>query len=246
MSITLPKPNEKISIKAVNPRILLLYGSPKVGKTEIASQLENSLLIDCEDGSDFIEATKIKANNLVELNKIGGEIIKQGKPFDYIIVDTLTEMEVWCEEAATEAYKNSVIGKSFKGDSVLELPKGSGYHWLRMEYFKYFKALQTLPTKCLIGIAHVKDKFLVDKKGREVESSDLDLTGKLKSITCSRADAIGYIYRKDSVEIIDGKVKQDLWVSFNSNEVVTGTRSKHLINADFKFDWKKIFIEETI
>lgn len=240
-NIILPAPNQKVSANLVNPRMLLLYGPPKIGKTTICSNLPNSLLIDLEDGSGYVDSVKIKASSLAELNDIGGEIIKQDRPYEYIIIDTLTEMENWCEADATTMYKQDVKGKNFHGESVLSLANGGGYLWLRLSYSRYFNALRKLPTKALIGIAHVRDKFIVDKKGRETEAGDLDLTGKLKSITCSRADAIGYLYRKEA-GIEAGKMKHDLWISFNSAEVATGTRSKHLINTDFKFDWQKIFL----
>lgn len=228
MPIILPKPNEVIPAALINPRITLLYGEPKSGKTELCLQLPNSLLLDLEDGSDYAAGTKIKVNNLQELNDIGGEILKAGRPYDYIIVDTATELESWCEADATVMYKNSIVGQNFKGESVLSLPKGSGYHWLRMSYGKWFNALRNLPKKGLIILAHVKDKMIVDKKGREVSSSDLDLTGKLKQITCSKADAIGYLFRKSNGQINNGVVGEDIWVSFNAQDINTGNRPKHL------------------
>lgn len=277
MAIVLPKMNEIIPAHLIDPRILLLYSAPKVGKTELCLALPNSLLLDLEDGSGFASGTKITVKpcgdgeckkckrigfydagvcSLDKLNQIGGEIHKQDKPYDYIIVDTATELEAWCEMDATLAYKASTIGSTFKGASALELPKGAGYHWLRMSYGKYFAALRTLPTKCLIVLAHVKDKMLVDKKGREVESSDLDLTGKLKQITCSKADAIGYIYRKTIGAGEQGRALEEIRVNFHSSEINAGSRAKHLAGKDLLLsnvvdtskekpvvNWDSIFIE---
>ena len=53
-----------------NPKLTLLYGPPKVGKTTALSELENCLIIDCEDGSDYISALKVKANNIEELREV--------------------------------------------------------------------------------------------------------------------------------------------------------------------------------
>lgn len=285
MVIKLPKPNEIVPASRINPGILLFYSAPKVGKTELCLSLPDSLLLDLEDaGSDFAAGTKInvpkfarengfyeklakKSNipeeyvsqslaNLTALNAIGGEIIKQDNPYKYIIVDTATELVDWCEDDATLYYRSITLGKSFKGDSVLELPKGSGYHYLRMSYGKYFKALSSLPDKdgCLIVLAHLKDKMLVDKAGREVESQDLDLIGKLKAITCSRAHAIGFIYRK-TISADKGKPVEEIRINFHSSDVNAGARPKHLHGVDIKFsdvvdsrvspikaDWDKIFL----
>lgn len=254
--IILPRPNEIIPATLVNPRLLLIYAEPKAGKTEFCLALPNSLLLDLEDGSDYAEGTKLKVSNLQELNDVGGQIIREGRPFDYIIVDTATELESWCEADATQMYKDSIIGKNFKESSVLSLPKGSGYHWLRMSYGKWFNALRSLPKKGLIVLAHVKDKMIVDKKGREVSSSDLDLTGKLKQITCSKADAIGYLFRKSNGQINNGIVGEDIWLSFKAEDINTGNRPKHLQGEilmskvvdprieKIKVDWDKIYLPE--
>jgi hypothetical protein len=228
--IVLPKPNEIIKANLINPRVLCAYSEPKTGKTSLFALLKNSLLLDLEDGSGFIDATKIKVESLEHLNDIGGEILKAGKPYDYIILDTATQLEVWCEEDATEMYRHSILGKNWEGDSVLELPKGAGYYWLRKSYGTYFKALTTLaPT--LIVLAHVRDKMLVDKKGNNVEATDLDLTGKLKQITCAKADAIGYMYRK-TIGAEEGKRIQEVRMSFRSAGITTGSRARHLEGND--------------
>lgn len=255
MAIILPKPNEKIKATLKNPRIILLYSEPKVGKTSILATLPDSLLLDLEDGSDYVDATKIKVTNLAELTQVGKQVIKDDFPYKYGIVDTATALQEWCEDDATGLYKESVIGKNFKGDSVTaELPKGAGYYWLRKSYNIYFQCLATwFPT--LIIVAHVRDKMLVDKKGNQVEAADLDLTGKLRQITCAKADAIGYMHRK-TVGAEDGKKSEEIFVSFRSEGITTGSRARHLEGKDIsiskvvgedeeiKVDWDKIFLKE--
>ena len=58
------------------------------------------------------------------------------------------------------------------------------------------------------------------KKGKEVAVKDLDLTGKIKQITCANPfDAVGYIYREDD----------ETMISFNSmDDVTAGSRCNHL------------------
>ena len=48
----------------------------------------------------------------------------------------------------------------------------------------------------IILLAHVKDKLIESKNGDSVESIDINLTGKVKSIYASRVDAIGHFYRE--------------------------------------------------
>src|SRR5207253_5201220 len=114
-------PTQKIKANRVNPKILLLYGAPKVGKTSALSELENCLIIDVEDGSDFLDAFKIKVDSLEELALYGEKILAENRPYKYISIDTATKVEEWCESYATLMYTHSTVGKNFKGNSVLEL-----------------------------------------------------------------------------------------------------------------------------
>ena len=216
-----------------NPKILVLYGPPKIGKTTMASKLENNLVLDLEDGSRFLDIMKMKVDSLDHLKQIGREVIKAGRPYKYITLDTITLLEEWCETEATRKYKESIIGKNFTGNSILSLPNGAGYGLLREEVMPYVRNILPMLAENIIIIGHLKDKFIVDKKGTEVAAKDIDLIGKLRNMVCAQADAVGYLYREN----------EQLMVSFDTKEtVVCGSRCEHLKGQTFPFDWKKIYI----
>lgn len=233
-------PKEKIirGNEIIDPKELVIYGQPKVGKTEILSQLENWLIIDLERGAENVDGLIVTANSLEELSEVGTAIIKAGKPYDGVIIDTITELEDWCEWDATEMYMNSSIGKKFntKGgvllprsewESVLGLPMGAGYLWLRLSYTKWVKKLRKLAPH-LILCAHTKDKFLDMETDSNVSSNELDLTGKIKRMACKDAD-IGYLYR-------DPKNRNELRIAFTQEDnasSLSGSRSRHLRNQNF-------------
>ena len=229
-------PTKKVSASRKSPKNFVLYGQPKIGKTTALAQLENCLIIDLEDGTDMVDALKIKANNLKELSEIGREIIKANKPYKYIAVDTVTQLEVWCEQDAKKLYQNTPMGKNFdsdnKGLSVLSLPNGAGYLYLRMAYKKWIDRLNTLADHIIL-VGHLKEAK-IDKKGKEVAVKDLDLTGKIKNITCANADAIGYVFREDD----------NTMISFDSmGDIQAGSRCEHLKGQTFPLEWDKIFID---
>jgi hypothetical protein len=101
-----------------------------------------------------------------------------------------------------------------------------------MAYKKWLDRLNTLADHVIL-VGHLKDKML-EKKGKEVAVKDLDLTGKIKQITCANADAVGYIYREDDVTM----------VSFDSlGDVVAGSRCEHLKGKTMPMEWSEIFID---
>ena len=230
----LPKKVVKASRKS--PKNMIIYGAPKIGKTTVLSELKDCLIIDLEDGSDMVDALKIKVNSLKELGDLGKEIIKQKRPYKYIAIDTISKLEEWCESEAKVIYMQTPMGKTFEqknpGASVLSLPNGAGYLYLRIAYKKWIDRLNTLADHVIL-VGHLKDKML-EKKGKEVAVKDLDLTGKIKQITCANADAVGYIYREADKTMI----------SFDSLEdTVAGSRCDHLKGKTMFMEWSEIFID---
>ena len=159
-------PTTKVKASRKSPKNMIIYGPPKIGKTTVLSQLDNCLILDLENGSDMVDALKIKVNNLKELANVGREIIKQGKPYKYIAIDTISKLEEWCEAEAKQMYKLTAMGKNFdknnEGLSILSLPNGGGYLYLRLAYKKWIDRLNLLADRIIL-VGHLRDKMLERK-----------------------------------------------------------------------------------
>ena len=230
-------PTTKVKASRKSPKNMIIYGPPKIGKTTVLSQLNDCLIIDLEDGSDMVDALKVKAHSLKDLQTIGAEIMKQGRPYKYIAIDTISKLEEWCESYAKQIYMRTPMGKNFDtknpGASVLSLPNGAGYLYLRMAYKEWIDKLNKLADHIIL-VGHLKDKML-EKKGKEVAVKDLDLTGKIKQITCANSDAVGYIYREGEGTTM---------ISFDSmDDVTAGSRCEHLKGRAMPLEWSEIFID---
>ena len=249
-------PRQKIGPSHQNPKNLIIFSKPKVGKTELAAGLDNALLLDLESGSDYISAMKVKASSIKEIKAIGlsirEEIEKTEKyPYTYVIVDTITALEDLCIDYAELLYSQSPEGKSWftsteggkaRYGNILNMPNGAGYKWHRDAYMKAIDYIQTWAPN-IIQLGHVKD-IKLDKAGSEFSAADLDLTGKLKRIACSRSDSIGYLYRKGHQNVIS---------FITSEDVLCGARPAHLSGKEiilseknddgtFTYHWDKIYL----
>jgi hypothetical protein len=221
MSEGLVLPTKKVSATRVNPKRLVIYSKPKTGKTTAFAALENNLIIDLENGTDYVDALKVKANNLKELLAIGKQVIEAGKPYKFITIDTVTALEEMVDVLALKKYKNTPMGKNFDGDNVLTLPNGSGYMYMRLAFFEVLNYIDTLAEHVILA-GHIKDAQ-IDDKGELVMAANIDLTGKIKSLLCANADAIGYMSRKGNKVILN----------FKTNDATTcGARPDHLRNAE--------------
>ena len=230
-----------------NPRFLVYFGKPKSGKTTIASLLENNLIVDLENGTDFLSALTLKANSVEELSAIALAIQtankeKGGYIYDYITIDNGTKLEEMILPLALKLYQNTPMGKNYN-DDVRKLPNGAGWLFVREAFFKVLDMFKTLaPT--LILICHVKDT-LINKEGKELSEMSIDLSGKTARLVAADADAIAYCYRS----------KNQTFLNFNGGgDVIVEARQPHLRgkeiviaesdenNENIVANWDKIFL----
>lgn len=242
-------PTKKVPAETKSPKNLIIFSKPKVGKTTLLANLDDCLIVDLEDGSDYVDAMKLKARSIDDIKRIGKAIKDAGHPYKYVAVDTITALEEMCIPFAEDLYSKSSMGKNWFTDgkpkygSILNLPNGAGYPWLREAFTKVIDFIKTWAPRVIL-VGHVKDVVL-EKNGSEFNALDLDLTGKLKRITSSQSDAIGYLYRKGSKNILSFKT---------TDEISCGARPEHLRNQEIvlselnedntmTINWNNVYID---
>lgn len=244
MAIELPK--TKIPAQTQDPKYLILFGLPKVGKTTVLSTLDNNLILDLEKGSTYIDALKIEANSVKDLKEIAKAIKDAGCPYKYVTIDTITALEEMVKPLAIQLYRNSPQASDKYADVTdpTLLPNGSGYGFIRIAIEMIIDMFAKV-TPNIILCGHVKDVSL--NEGLDGTVKDLDLVGKTKRILSAKSDAIGFVHRDD-----DG----NLCINFGQDgEVLTGARPAHLANKDivvaernadgtFTSHWDRIYPSE--
>lgn len=239
-------PTNKSKILEENPKFLILFGKPKSGKSTIVTGLEDALIIDLENGTDYLECMSVKINSLSDLSDLKKSLIefkdKNGKfAYTYGILDTATTLEDMTLPLALQMYKNTPMGKTFTGTDVRTLPNGGGYLYIREAYKSVISALKPL-FKYFIILGHTKDK-IINKNGKELSENSLDLTGKLERIISADADALGYVYRNKNQTIINFNGGGDYIVEarplhLRGKEIVIAESDD---NNNMKFFWNKIY-----
>lgn len=208
-------------------RYLILYGLPKSGKTSCLAQLDNNLIIDLEGGSTFIDAMAIQCRTINDLGEAASAIRAKNDEvghnfYKHITIDNATRLEDICLSYAATLYRATELGKSWKGTDVRTIPRGAGYGYLRDAVDKVISMFRELCDEFIL-VGHVKDT-ITEKDGTEISSKELDLVGKLSRITCGKADAVGYVYRKGN----------ETHISFKggSEDTIMEARAKHLAGHD--------------
>lgn len=250
-------PTTKTKATTKSPKKLVIFSKPKVGKTSLLAELPDSLIIDLESGTDYVDACAVKCTTIDEIRALCLEIYEHKKangvfPYKTLIIDTITKLEDLCVSLAEKMYSEVPMGSKWftatdggkaKYKTITNLPDGAGYKWLR-EAFQYVISMLEKCADRLILVGHLKDKF-IEKNGTEISAKELDLTGKLRSITAASADAIGLLYR--------GENNQNILTFVTTDEVVCGARPDHLRGQEIVISelkdnklithWDKVYID---
>lgn len=114
-------PTQKTKASRVNPKKIILFSNPKSGKTTSVAALENNLILDLENGSEFLDALKINVLQLARDNNktpltVLKEIIntiresnekKGGYTYKFITLDTVSALEDIALELANILYRKT-------------------------------------------------------------------------------------------------------------------------------------------
>ena len=212
-------PTTKTVKKIDDPKNLILFGLPKVGKTTVLSKLPGTLIIDMENGTD--------------LYKIAKALKEEENNFKFVVLDTITAMATIALDLAAKRYQESTLGRNWQGTGkdILFLPMGAGYAWQKKaleEIIGWF----TSDKYNLVITGHVKDKNL-SEAGTELVVKQLDLSGNTANVLAANSDASAYLYRDTETG--------SLMANFGDmNSVLTGARMPHLAGKTIELAERKM------
>lgn len=242
-------PTSKVPATSTNPHFMILYGRPKAGKTSALAQLDNNLIVDLEGGSTFIDAMAVQARSVNELGEIAQAIRAKNTEvghnfYKHITIDNATRLEEICLPYAAILYRQTPMGKNWKGTDVRLLPNGSGYMYIRQAVRKIIDMFKDLCDEFIL-VGHVKD-VQIEQNGEELSEMALDLVGKLSSIICGEADAVGYVYRKGNETYIsfkggDGTIKEARAPHLRGQDIIIATGNE---DGTITTYWNKIYKNE--
>ena len=214
-------PTERLPAKRRNPKFMILFGKPKVGKTTMMSMLDNNLIVDLEGGSEYLSAMGVQARSIKDMGDIVTALKEENEKlgtykYQFITIDNASRLEDMALPYALRLYKETPMGKHFNGD-VRTLPNGAGYFYLRQAVKNVIEMFAELAPH-LILIGHTKDRS-INVEGEEMTEMSIDLVGKLGDILCGDADAVGYVSRR----------KNETSISFEGGDnTIKEARADHL------------------
>lgn len=261
-------PTERRKASNYNPRLLIIYGRPKSGKSSAVASLDDNLIIDLENGYRALDVMSVDVKDAMELfmvkKALANKMDELGRvPYKFITIDNATRLEEMSLPYAASLYRKTSMGANWgylrdkngaivKKDNkpvsdpkadVRQLPNGGGYLYLR-EALKEMVHMFQPYCETLILVCHVKDRQIKEK---DVETTELsvDLAGKLADIICGEADAVGYLYRDGNKTMLsfvggDDTIKEARPLHLRGKRFVVGQSDE---NNNLTMDLGQIFLE---
>ena len=168
-------PKSKLPAETLDPRNLIIFSKVKQGKSSALAELPNNLMLDTEGGLAYIEALKVRVTSVKDIKEVCQEVIKAGKPYDFITIDTVTALEDIVKPLALHLYKQTPAGEKFTGTDVIDAAMGAGYKFMRDALEQVINMVAKC-TRNVILVCHAKDAAIANS---DLTAKQIDLLGKI-------------------------------------------------------------------
>lgn len=240
-------------------KMLVVIAAMKCGKTSNFLKIPDSLMINVEESAEYYggrfinvkeEARKQAKGPVTIIKELQAQLKEENRKaskflYRRIIIDQLTELEELALTYATHMYKKSDMGKSYTGNDVTELEFGRGYGLLRDAMNDLIDPFKDL-CETLILLGHPKTSY-INKGGKNLQVTDLNVTGKLTKSIPGSSDANATMFRDP-----EGSRNILSFMNYGGDNLV-GSRVPRLQNKEFVISelvdgklithWDKIFID---
>jgi len=180
MSVALPK-KKTVPSRDLTAKTTLLYGSPKIGKSSLASKFPGAIFLECEPGLNELEVFKIPTYSW-DAFKDACKLLAEGDhEFKTIVVDTVDNAFRYCTDAV-----NAQNNVQYEGD----LAHGKGWAFVKNEWHRVLTKLASLPYG-LVLISHAQDKRIETRTGEYIKTQP-SLPDRARAVVLGLVDMILY------------------------------------------------------
>jgi hypothetical protein len=221
------------------PRIIV-HGGPAIGKTHLASQTKNPILLDVEDGLGKIEMDNIRCKSFEDVMENLNELAQETHDYKTVCVDSLDWLEnlLW-EKACQDNGWKSIDQPSF----------GKGYTETLTYWRKYIHALNVLREKgmMIFQICHSEVRKVEDPRIEPYDRYSLKLHRKASALLLEHSDACFFAAKKLGTIKVQGKsggmttktVSGDR-IIYTNEEPAFLAKNRYNLPDEIPMDWETI------
>lgn len=222
---------------SLRSKSILIFGSPKIGKSTFAAGADKVLFFNFEDGTEFLplDTEPIPIQKWTELKAY----VKQLRDSDVqqmyhtIVIDTVTIAAQLCEQYV--CLQNGVT-------HIRDIPWGQGFSMPATEFFNVFHEISMLGYG-IIFLAHTKtqNSEYIDEKGEPIQQVTADVDKRIFSVLNGMCDIIAYAEKQYDPQT--KTMERVLYTDADAPDKVTGGRCAQFFPKVIPLSYK-IFEEE--
>lgn len=174
--------------------ITYIYGAPKTGKTTLAAQMKNPLLLAFEPGYHALPGVMAQdITSWAEMKQVFRELKKPEvrEAFGAVIVDTI--------DIAADRCKKYICNQNGIED-LGDLGYGKGWNKFKEEFNEIFRGLTQLGY-AVFFIGHDKIEIIDNPDGSKLQKIRPSLSNSTKTVIAGMADIYGYAHQKHAGEM---------------------------------------------
>lgn len=209
--------NKRRNIEAISKKVIWIYGAPFSGKTYLANNFPDPLMLNTDGNIKFIDAPYLPIKDIVKtegrmtkrtlawdvFKDAIFELEKKDNDFKTIVVDLLEDTYEACR-----IYMYDKLGIEHESDNSFK-----AWDMVRTEFLSTLKRLMGLDYENIILISHEdSSRDLAKKSGDKITAIKPNLQDKCANKVAGMVDIVARV-------ISDGEVRT---LSFKTNEVIFG------------------------
>lgn len=226
----------KIS-SSVRSKSILIFGSPKIGKSTFAAGADRVLFFNFENGTEFLplEHDPVPIQKWTEFKSYVKQLHdpEVQQMYHTIVIDTVTIAAQLCEQ---------YICKQNGVNHIRDIPWGQGFSMPATEFFNVFHEISMLGYG-IIFLAHTKtqNSDYVDEKGEPIQQVTADVDKRIFSVLNGMCDLIAYAEKQ--YDPTTKTMERVLYTDADAPDKVTGGRCAQFFPKVIPLSYK-VFEEE--
>lgn len=137
------------------PRIFFIWGESMSGKTYLARQFPNPIILNTDGNADKVDTPSIKIKDFSHFAEVIDTLEQGQHNFETIIIDLIDDIELMLKNYIIDlANRNN---KNAKINTIGEIPYGQGYDRVDSVWKNTMMTLSKLPYNTIF-ISHIKEK----------------------------------------------------------------------------------------
>lgn len=188
--------------KKASPVRAVIYGTEGIGKSTLAAQFPNPLILDTEDGTKHLDCARVSCTEWKSLTLAMAELAVDGQGFQTVVIDSAD----WAEKLLTEWLLNTTGKKSIE-----EFGFGKGYVMLQEHVTRFLASADKLVARGMHVVFVAHNKVVRTSPPDQTDGYDryeLKLTKQVAPLFKEWADLVLFAnYKTRLVEGADGRKK---------------------------------------